>query len=747
MNNFFAFDSDIAAPGSPRRDFRFLFKSPGTLRDGDLADAIEASATAALAPDGIAIVCIETEVAMVARALRNKSELKVAAGRLKGRISLYVCFVQKSGQIVLNEKICNASKPDEEFLKSASSRIFNAGLGKLFSSHHVLVEAPSGFTFVKPSGDRSTRFLRAEDALTEVENVHFLSCALLAKINSRHGDVERPIEVIYIDTMAIASVAYALCDLYPLLYGHPRPRVISFHSHDGLENFRFPLKGTSLCLISASSSMRLEGKWREMSRCHPAEVVTLLTFDSATNFKDALFALKDEKAPNTSVSSHELRDIRIAGERFAPEDLRPKKILLRKEAHKSESANTFSKLFSADGFLSVQRKATANSKKVRPIYLSDSALPQLKEFKSFLLKAVMQRVPASLSAIVYQDDNASKAMAEECALLLKPMLKNGAKLKLISHQNLQQQKNFIDRDGGLLIVAAIVGRGSKLLSIGRDLRPIHIGAKTYLVGAQIAETQSQLSSLVGNLRYSAEESLIHVDVFASVAIGESLALSYAREQAALLKLNLEEIQSPIAGRSNEVAGTTDGLLNNALMPWGSSLKKELALRPDFAYWDFKYKKNGNYTPAVLLTTAAILQQARESKKIAHANRLGTDAFQQVVLDPENFARYNDGVIQAALLRAALPGELDYSSESEASKYMADFLVKVFIQHTQAQGEAALEFALALHTNSVKLTEEHHKELIQQVKAPLTGNTATKKVLRILLGIDPPPVSSALPSWL
>ena len=745
MNNFFAFDSGIAMPGSPRRDFRFLFKSPGTLRYGDLADAIEASATAALAPDGIAIICIETEVASVAKAIKKEPELQVAIGRLKGRIALYVCSVQKSGKIVLNQKICNVNKLDEERLKSASSRIFNSGLEQLFTSHHVLVEAPSGFTFVKPSGDRSTRFLRAEDALTEVENVHFLSCALLAKINSRHSHIEGPIEVIYIDTMAISSVAYALCDLYRLLYNHPRPRVVSFHSHDGLEDFRFPLRGTSLCLISASSSMRLEGKWREKSHCHPAEVVTLLTFDSAENFKDALFALTDEKGPKDFNSSRELRDIRIAGERFAPEDLKPKKILLRKEAHKSESANTFSELFSKDGFLSVQRKVSANSKKVRPIYISDGVLPQLKEYQAFLDKALMQRVPASLSAIVHQDDDASEAMAKECAQRLKPMLRNGAKLKVISHKDLQQQKNFIKRDGGLLIVAAIVGRGSKLLSIGRDLRPIHIGAKTYLVGAQIAETQSQINSLVGNLRYSAEGSLIHVDVFASVAIGESLSLSYDREQDALSKLNLEEIGSPIAGRVIDIAGTTKGLLKNALMPWGPSLKKELTLRPDFAYWEFKYKKVGNYTPAVLLTTAAILQQARDSKKIAHANRLGTDAFQQVVLDPENFARYNDGVIQAALLRAALPGELDYSSENEASRYMTDFLVKVFVQHTQAQGEAALEFALALHTNSVKLTKEHHEELIQLVTIPLAGNTAAKKLLRILLGIEPPPISSTLPA--
>jgi len=743
LNNYYAFDSGIAALNSPRRDFRFLFKSPGALRDGDLSDAIEASAIVALAPDGIAIICIETEVKAVADSLRTKAELRQATSRLKERISLYVCSVQKSGQITLKETICNPVENDGARLQAASSSIFKEGLNQLFSSHHVLVEAPSGFTFVKPSGDRSTRFLRAEDALTEVENVHFLSLSLLEKISSRHAQIDRPIEVIYIDTMAIASVAYVLCDLYRLLYRQQRPRVMSFHSHEGLEDFHFPLSGTSLCLISASQSMRLERLWREKSRCHPSEVLTLLTLDSAENHENALFSLKDER--ETSDTSTELRDIRIAGERFAPEDLKPKKILLKKEIHKSKPANIFSDHFTKNGFLAVQGKSSMNSTKVRPLYLYGEALSQVPEYDKFLCKAMKQRVPASLSAIVYQDDAASEVMANRCAELLRPMLRLGAELKMISYSKLQEQKAHIDKEGGLLIVAAVVGRGSKLLSIGRDLRPIHIGAKTYLIGAQIAETQFQINSLAGNLKYSAEGAVIHVETFASVAIGESLTISYRREHSALSPLNLEEIQSPVASRIASLTGTTAGLRRNALLPWGPSLIQELTLRPDFAYWDFKYEPGGHCTPAILLTVAAILQQARESKTIDHVNRLGTDAFQQVVLDPENFARYNDGVIQGALLRAALPGELDYSSESEASRYMADFMTKVFIQHEQPQGEAALEFALALYIKSVTLAKEHHEELLSRVQESLQGDTAIKKLLRILLGIDSPPLHATLPA--
>ena len=77
--------------------------------------------------------------------------------------------------------------------------------------------------------------------------------------------------------------------------------------------------------------------------------------------------------------------------------------------------------------------------------------------------------------------------------------------------------------------------------------------------------------------------------------------------------------------------------------------------------------------------------------------------------------------------------------------MADLMAKIFIQHDQHQSEAALEFALALHTNTVKLTKEHHQELLKQISGALNGDSSIKKLLRILLGLEQPPDSSDLPA--
>src|SRR5690606_29381259 len=115
---------------------------------------------------------------------------------------------------------------------------------------------------------------------------------------------------------------------------------------------------------------------------------------------------------------------------------------------------------------------------------------------------------------------------------------------------------------------------------------------------------------------------------------------------------------------------------NCFLPCGSSLMGSLQLRKDFAYWPSGYREGADNGPAIFATIAAILQQARDRKFANPEHWLNTDAFQQVVLAPDNFARYNDGIIQAALLRAAYPSELDYSRDAASSIYMLDLLLKI-----------------------------------------------------------------------
>ena len=91
----------------------------------------------------------------------------------------------------------------------------------------------------------------------------------------------------------------------------------------------------------------------------------------------------------------------------------------------------------------------------------------------------------------------------------------------------------------------------------------------------------------------------------------------------------------------------------------------------------------------------------------------------VVLDVENFLRFNDGVLQASLLRAADAHELDYSGSPELSEMLREFLEKVFLNANRPYGEASLEFGLALATQRLRLTKTDSLELIDRIKNSLT----------------------------
>ena len=87
------------------------------------------------------------------------------------------------------------------------------------------------------------------------------------------------------------------------------------------------------------------------------------------------------------------------------------------------------------------------------------------------------------------------------------------------------------------------------------------------------------------------------------------------------------------------------------------------------------------------------------------------SFVKNVLDPFVFNRFNDGIIQASLLRAARNEELNYSCSKKISADML-MLLKTFLKSVdEYQGEAILEFLYALAIGKLRLSKEHYNEFI------------------------------------
>jgi hypothetical protein len=711
-------------------DYRCLFKSPGVTSAADLADCLEKSLRRVLLPDALVFICIPKETQQFIDAFNNDAGVKQALERASSKVCVAVCEIDRNGHIGKPNYIRNGRKSLPLIETGEQEQIFSEGVRSLFDIQNVLCPAPAGFAFVKPSKKRSKYFLRAEAALYETERVHFLAFALLSRIAKREEETKESIVVIFIDTMAIASLAYVLRELYHELYDKPRPRVESFHSYGGIKDVPIPRIGTSLCIISASSSMSMQQEWRERTRCLSSEVLTLVTYKNTKDSGRAIYAIDKIDPLVDNNGSLSLRDLKIFGESFTPEEVSFKSVLLTVKAHRDKGWFEVGQKYSASGFFSIM-KAELPKDKIRPIFVEGLRLLEYQKFLDDLNKEMTQKVPLSVQAIVYQDDQASKKLAEFCALKIKKIKKAKNEIRIIKASELEGVQ--IDTDKALLIVAAVIGRGTKLRSISRDLRDIHSGARHYVVGFQLGESIDNDEKLKKDLQFSAKKSSITVSVMESQAIDRAVGEAYENEKNLLGDwVGLQDF--PILKDRHNNLHERAGIKNGAFLP--ATLKGEVALklRTDFAYWKSGYDTEFDHSAAVLLTAASMLQYAREFKEFEDDDhRLSSDTFRQVVLDPENFARYNDGLIQAALLRAARSSELDYSTIEDLSRRMADMLLGIFRSNARQQGEAALEFAFALKTERLKLSDKDMSRLRQEVKE-LCGEGIYIELIKDLLGV-------------
>ena len=727
MRGYFPVDIRDEENNDPVLDYRFLFKSPGSVIPADLADCLTQALRRTLFPDAIVFVCIPSEFEQLSEVFKTDEGVKQALERASSKVCVAICKIDQSGNLGKLKYIKNQRNYLPLIETKHQEKIFREGLRTLFSTPNVLVPAPAGFIFVKPSKNRSKYFLRVEQALYETEYVHFLAYAILGRIAKREKETQESIRVIFIDTMGIASLAYVLRELYHELYGKPRPRVESFHSYGGIENIPNPTRGTSLCIISASSSMTMQRDWQQQTRCFPSEVITLITFKSATDREQAVYAFDHIN----SISNHEeLRDLRIVGESFTHEEVPLKSVLLRDPTHKQEKWFNVGQKYSKSKLFSLM-KAEGSVDKTRPIFVEGERLINSDEFHKFFKKEIMQYIPFSLQAIIHQDDKASKELAVKCAEHIKEIRKEKKVLKIFNALELENNPS-LDKDKALLIVAAVIGRGTGLLSISRDLRDLHDGARHYMIGFQLTDSINDCEQLKKNLKFSANKSVINVSIMESLAIGRTVGDTYEAEKVLFGRWS----GFPYLGKRVHELRQRQGLSQNAFLPATLQNEENLKLRQDFAFWRAGYDSGTDHSVAVLLTAALILQHAREFNKFKDDDdRLASDTFQQVVLDPENFARYNDGVIQAAILRAAHPSELDYSSHEGVSRRMTDILSGIFRMNSRQQGEAALEFAFALKSNRMKLYDSDLSRLKDEVKDLCEGGGKYIKLLKNIMDID------------
>ncbi|MBR9773872.1 MAG: hypothetical protein GYB55_02255 [Cytophagales bacterium] len=158
---------------------------------------------------------------------------------------------------------------------------------------------------------------------------------------------------------------------------------------------------------------------------------------------------------------------------------------------------------------------------------------------------------------------------------------------------------------------------------------------------------------------------------------------------------------------------TNGLTDNVFLKQYNG--KKLCLRKNFAFWSFNdYSKENVSQSEVYFTISAIITNLENNDINSHPSLKQTN-YVRNILSPRNFHRFNDGIIQAALLRCGKTEYFSYNLDNESSLKMKEFLLSIIENYDSEDGEALLEFILAIGLKKLKLRNEELREVMAKAK--------------------------------
>lgn len=714
MHGYYAFELTVEKERSER--LLVIFTSVTTPQSEELAEAIESHCNDKSPPDRIIVIGPET--------ISIPLSESISSGKFAERVRAVTRY-HNAPEV---EVFCYNWRGELTGC-SAIEQIRRVGMTEVFRSRGALLETPPTHHYAKPSRKHSRQFLRIGNAMVSGAEIDFVAFCCL-----RH--IPKSVKHFYCDTGAIAPIACALNTLRVELDAEiERATVDSFGSYAGAMKFQFRNMPESIVLISATTSEGLARFLVEKCNVPEGRMVTVYHLGEASFEGSLVCNLERHKtlnpdgfAPFPSYSESncplclddESTLISIEGDQFLTGDTKTEEI----------------SLVAADAFhLQPFLERTAGKNLVRANYshpgtpatnevffdletmFSDETLLQIGAFQEQFKWIVDQQAPATLNRIISLDDPASKNLAR----LIAARLVRLGNLPIVSVSEIKANiDGHINNDGATLVAASAIASGRTLLSLSQILRriqPNHL--IIYLVGLARLPTEKELSRIRSNVTYcpgNRKYGFHIMDAMNLPLYGPQNKTSWERERELWIKVlrscEDENARARIKERleflresgTNANRGMSSGLF------WPSGLGSQLALRPNFAFYQFPQPVAVSQAD-VFFAILAILHSLRVKESTRQSLRQHEHV--RRVISPRNFERFNDGIIQAALLRAAHAAELDYSTSRVYSEDMAQILASIFEQCMGETGEAAIEFLLALAMRKLKLGEPEVKFLVNQ----------------------------------
>lgn len=686
MSNLYSFR--CSAAGQATSDSTLvIFCPPGLPIKKDISDEIAKNTRISVCPESVYFICAEDDATELLDILDDDDDCLLPILQAE---EISILSYSTSGEIKVHGDLKGsvAKVPDLDI-------VFRQGLTQLFVKRGG--ELFSGFTshFVKPSKKKDRRFLRASHALSEGAEIFFTAIKLLPYVKDS-------VRTIHLDTSAIASVVMAALLIRK---GDRIPAIRTFHSYEKMGLHDFNKDELELVVISASQSGAMADDIRTLVGLD-TKIVTIfsstinqassdslcdLTFDSVKN------PLGLQPLPKGDIGESS-RPIRLVGEHFLREPEPSKAVLPGWKQNPDINTSLIGRIAGKQAFICnfVNNRAyTAKS-----IWVDAEKLLQTENYKAWISDVYLRYIPSSTDAIVHIDgSDGSKKFAQDLYNICSGEKKG---MRLVRLSDIDGSGDVISSPpdkAAIVIAGGITGHGDDLLSVSRALRDwAPESHRVFLSPMCIPSSKQAFTVLKQNLCQPST----HIFNEMNVLVIDRMGLSSSWEQELLLLSNCsDELPEDLAYRLENLR-KSEGLRNNLLL---DGKLGQLKLRKNFAFWPENANTDAADQSDVFVTISCLLQNMRTNPEVHPMRRIINDANTHSVIAAGTFARYNDGIIQASLLRAAYPVELNYKEASEESRVLSGLVVDMVRLANRQQGEALTEFLLALATKRLQLRDE------------------------------------------
>ena len=689
MSGLFLFRFDDES--NHRKESLVVFVA-NSLSSAKIDAAIKRDVSENLTPSKVYIISLFTQREELGVIASDTSRVKKLSALISNDESECIEFIEVCHEgnflyIKNNEKLANDLQ--EKILEAGGVEIFRKRKGLLTSSPH--------YHFVKPSGDHCDKFIRVSNLLTSGNEVAFMALGILPFIAS-------DIKHIYVDTSSISFLVMTALQLSGK-YTVTLPAIESFESYSGINTkYDFVESAASMVFISATTSGGLNLKLEKNTRLHKDNIVTLFFSNLKENQKgifDISSAMTSQivstPADECSFCQDNSKLINIVSEQFIPENPRHESFLIRKP-HFTEDRAKFFKEFALNNLLQWNKSETTNLHE--HFYIDIAKYLEIDSLSSkFILKlheALNKSFSIDIKTIVTLDDLGSDALTEKVKDHIGAV---GEKLKWMSLKELENDETI--ELNSVMVIAGSITSGRKLLEASRKLRKLNDNASIkYLVGISKLPTKDVESQLRKDVAQGGHELIILKDC-PLPRIKDHVITSWDLE-----KRLFQQYDDPLGDKTEVLPA--DLLVRKAELDNNDSQNslflsttnnEMLVLRSTFAFWsDLEMACNKASQADVYWTIQAIMHDLR----LKNTDTGLESTYHSTVLSPICFDRYNDGIIQACLLRSATPAELNYTIDEYFSRQMTDILVSIIESWKIAQGEGCLEFLMALATKRMKI---------------------------------------------